>query len=134
MFYQEFKSSRKSSSKTRSQSNQEAGTAGRSHAGTNADVRRSRMHGMNLKNGGNSVVIMSSSRWQESQEALKDMRGSDGLGESLSSHHGILRTEEVKIHRDSASGDNSIELGPMGMGTESESSSHQTDHRVDHKY
>ncbi|KAM0189009.1 hypothetical protein ACHAPA_007722 [Fusarium lateritium] len=70
-------------------------------------------YGPNTRYGRNSIVIMSTNGWQESQEALQDSDGSMSNGKASVSSQGVMKTEEVRVHHEriSAYGDETpIEL------------------------
>ncbi|KAF4125990.1 hypothetical protein GMORB2_1236 [Geosmithia morbida] len=111
MFFLELRSSQRDDSKDLSYRYQLGGSdAFRSHAATDADARRSRMCGFKSKYGGNLVIVTSNSTRPESQEALQDLGSGEGRVEEASSQGGVLKTEEVEVHRESASDEGSIEL------------------------
>jgi hypothetical protein len=82
-----------------------------------SDAKKSKRYHPNSKYGRNSVVVMSTAGWQESQEALKDTESSRSSGTALPNQRGVLKTEEVRVHYDRVTmGDeNSIELKPFGQ-------------------
>jgi hypothetical protein len=105
MLYQKIKSSQRSYTHDRTQTHlHETGT---------------KRYGNNTKYGRNSVVILSTAGWRESQEALQD---SDSSGTkqstSLNGAKGVVKTEEVRVHHERIStyGDeSSIELKSLGQ-------------------
>lgn len=108
MLYQELKTSRSRSKYNRS--NMSAGHTGAGHP--TSDSRRPKTYGPNGKYGQNSVVIMSNTAWEGSEEALRD---SDTNTQPYPSpdQSGILKVEEVRVHHEhsnTAVDENSIEL------------------------
>lgn len=81
MLYRELKSSARS--------------YGRSKSQTNAPERTKR-YGQGTHYGRNSVVVMSTAGWQESQEALKDAESGQVTP------RGIMKTEEVRVRHETA--------------------------------
>ncbi|KAH6951728.1 hypothetical protein DER45DRAFT_576944 [Fusarium avenaceum] len=70
-------------------------------------------YGPNSRYGRNSIVIMSTNGWQESQEALQDSDESVSHGKASVSSHGVMKTEEVRVHHErisTYSDENPIEL------------------------
>ncbi|KAM5342258.1 hypothetical protein ACJ41O_013224 [Fusarium nematophilum] len=115
MLYRELKSSQRSYLRNRSQTNpRDAGTM---NTVQGAD-RKSKRYNNNSKYGRNSVLIMSTAGWQESQEALQDPERSQASSRKQSPHPpgGVLKTEEVRVHHErlsTFSDENSIELKPI---------------------
>lgn len=110
MLYRELKSSQRSYFRTKSNQNpNDPGT------GNTDPLERHTRYPYSSKYGRNSVVIMSDSRYQESQEALRDPDGS-GLRRPPNMT-GVIKTEEVRVHSErlsTFSPENSIELNPLG--------------------
>jgi hypothetical protein len=114
MLYRELKSSNKSYFRNQSQTTGPEGVASRAFDQT-ANQRKSQRYDGYRKYGQNSVVIMSTSRWQESEEALQDPQGQGGSS-TPPLPHGVMKTEEVRVKyedSDATSHSNSIELAPM---------------------
>ncbi|KAH7144125.1 hypothetical protein B0J13DRAFT_554740 [Dactylonectria estremocensis] len=110
MLYRELKSSQRSY--FRNKSNQIPNGPG---TGNTDPLDRHTRYPYSSKYGRNSVVIMSDSRYQESQEALRDPDGS-GLRRPPNMS-GVIKTEEVRVHSErlsTFSPENSIELNPLG--------------------
>ncbi|OLN97764.1 hypothetical protein CCHL11_07918 [Colletotrichum chlorophyti] len=80
MLYRELKSSQRS--------------YGRSKSQTHALGTGTKRYGQGTHYGRNSVVVMSTSGWQESQEALQDAESGQ------STPRGIMKTEEVRVRRE----------------------------------
>ncbi|KAI1841757.1 hypothetical protein JX265_007139 [Neoarthrinium moseri] len=106
MLYHELKSSQKSYFRSKSQSNtQPNGATGNIYA------KRGTMYGRNSHYGRNSVVIMSTTGWQESQEALQDV--GTPRTEDSPNMSGIVKTEEVSVEHQrlsKLSGVDSVEM------------------------
>ncbi|KAK7420290.1 hypothetical protein QQZ08_010490 [Neonectria magnoliae] len=120
MLYRELKSSHKSYSRNRTGTNTHDPRTG-NHTQPGSDTRKSKRYGPSSKYGQNSVVIMSTAGWQESQEALKDPESTHSSATRPSPKQGgVLKTEEVRVHHErvSLSDENSIELKPMGLAHE----------------
>ncbi|KAJ5875716.1 uncharacterized protein N7473_013063 [Penicillium subrubescens] len=112
--YRELRSSHKSYSQNRTGTNTRDPRTGNYTQGTD---RKSKRYGPNSKYGRNSVVIMSTTGWQESQEALKGLESTLSSGTRSSPNQGgVLKTEEftVRHERRSFGEENSIELKPLG--------------------
>ncbi|KAH8734212.1 hypothetical protein BGZ61DRAFT_442291 [Ilyonectria robusta] len=114
MLYRELKSSQKSYPRNKSQTNPLEPGMG-SHIQDGSDQRKSKRFGFGSKYGRNSVLIMSTAGWQESQEALQDAEGSQSKPSLRQG--GVLKTEEVRVHHErvSLSDENSIELKPLSV-------------------
>ncbi|KAH7141099.1 hypothetical protein EDB81DRAFT_799413 [Dactylonectria macrodidyma] len=110
MLYRELKSSQRSYFRNKSNQNPNGPETG------NTDpLDRHTRYPYSSKYGRNSVVIMSDSRYQESQEALRDPYGS-GLRRPPNMS-GVIKTEEVRVHSErlsTFSPEHSIELNPLG--------------------
>ncbi|KAH6654728.1 hypothetical protein BKA67DRAFT_507252, partial [Truncatella angustata] len=110
MLYKELKSSH--GSYFRSRSNTAPYSVNRGTTQPDTKSRRTTRYGAHPSHyGRNSVVIMSTSGWQESQEALQDA----GMvrAEASSDISGIVKTEEVSVEHQrlsKVSGDGSFEL------------------------
>ncbi|VUC25086.1 unnamed protein product [Clonostachys rosea] len=115
MLYRELKSSQRSYFRNKSQTNpQEPGTT--TEPGSKS--KRPSRYGPPSKYGRNSVMIMSTAGWQESQEALQEALRS----KASSNMGGVLKTQEVRVVSERSSSDeNSIELKAL-------SSVHTRDH------
>lgn len=115
MLYRELKTSSRSYFRNRSQTNPaDAPTGSRITEPSASNYRKSHRLGYS-KYGQNSVVIMSNTGWQESEEALQDRKISSGTTTPPS---GVLKTEEVRVHHENASSTRSdaasdIELAPL---------------------
>ncbi|CAH0056297.1 unnamed protein product [Clonostachys solani] len=105
MLYQELKSSQRSYFRNKSQTNPQGGPS--TGVDSASKSKRPSRYGPPSKYGRNSVMIMSTAGWQESQEALQDAlrsKGSSNLG-------GVMKTQEVRVVSERSSSDeNSIEL------------------------
>ncbi|KAH7304797.1 hypothetical protein B0I35DRAFT_382465 [Stachybotrys elegans] len=112
MLYREIKSSNRSYFRNISKSNGPEGkSGGNTESGTT--FRKSIRNGGFSKYGQNSVVIMSTTGWQDSEEALQDPKGS---GNRTPLGHGVMKTEEVTINYENSSmtsGEDSIEMAPL---------------------
>ncbi|KAK6217004.1 hypothetical protein QIS74_07118 [Colletotrichum tabaci] len=99
MLYRELKSTQRSYARNKSQS----------HALETGKTRTKR-YGNSTHYGRNSVVVMSTSGWQESQEALQDESGQV-------TPRGIMKTEEVRVRHETLPAGtrqkNSIELDSL---------------------
>ncbi|CAG9954764.1 unnamed protein product [Clonostachys rosea f. rosea IK726] len=105
MLYQELKSSQRSYFRNKSQSQSNPQGPGTGIESRSKSKRPSR-YGPPSKYGRNSVMIMSTAGWQESQEALQDV-----LRSKTSSMGGVMKTQEVRVVSErSSSEENSIEL------------------------
>ncbi|KAH8172310.1 hypothetical protein LIA77_06565 [Sarocladium implicatum] len=96
MLYQELKTSHNRSKYGRSNPYGQSGQGGSNMA---SDVRRSARYNQNAKYGENSVVIMSNTLWEGSEEALRNLEA-DTPGKIFPEQSGILKTEEVRVQRD----------------------------------
>jgi hypothetical protein len=114
MLYREIKSSKGSYFRNISQGNAATGaTNGATESGT--AVRKSQKFGGFSKYGQNSVVIMSTAGWQDSEEALQDAKAASGV-RTPPPEHGVMRTAEIRVNYENSSttsGDESIEMAPM---------------------
>ncbi|KAF5025084.1 hypothetical protein F66182_2853 [Fusarium sp. NRRL 66182] len=109
MLYRELKTSSRSYNRNKSQNTNPLEPETRNTV-PSSNVRKSTRYGPGSRYGRNSVVIMSTSGWQESQEALQD---SDGDQTKVSLGSGVMKTEEVRVHHErlsTFSDENSIEL------------------------
>ncbi|KAL2873389.1 hypothetical protein SGCOL_011472 [Colletotrichum sp. CLE4] len=111
MLYRELKSTQRSYARNKSQS----------HAletGTRKEVRSTKRYGPGSQYGRNSVVVMSTGGWQESQEALQEAEG--GQASPLPVMNGIIKTEEVRVRHERltglSEGESSIELDSLKEG------------------
>lgn len=109
MLYRELKSSQRSYFRSRS------GTARYNVENTQPEhkSKRGTLYGHN-HHGQNSVIIMSTTGWQESQEALQDSDGS--RTQMAPTPDGITKTEEVNIEHQRlsrVSGNDSLEMKPV---------------------
>ncbi|KAJ3529672.1 hypothetical protein NM208_g9654 [Fusarium decemcellulare] len=115
MLYRELKSSQRSYMRNRSTTNPHGTGPGTTNPGT--DTRRNtKRYAPNSKYGRNSVVIMSTAGWQESQEALKDTEGSVA-SKTSQNLGGVLKTEQVTVKHErlsTFSDENSIEMKSLG--------------------
>ncbi|KXH67760.1 hypothetical protein CSAL01_07836 [Colletotrichum salicis] len=111
MLYRELKSTQRSYARNKSPS----------HAletGTRKEVRSTKRYGPGSQYGRNSVVVMSTGGWQESQEALQEVEG--GQASPLPGMNGIIKTEEVRVRHERltglSEGESSIELDSLKKG------------------
>ncbi|KAF0329924.1 hypothetical protein GQ607_002691 [Colletotrichum asianum] len=84
MLYRELKSASRSYGRSRSQTN----------ALETAKTARTKRYGQGTHYGRNSVVVMSTTGWQESQEALQDVESGQ------TTPRGIMKTEEVRVRHE----------------------------------
>ncbi|KAM0560015.1 hypothetical protein ACHAPJ_003972 [Fusarium lateritium] len=130
MLYHELKSS------SRSYGRNKTNTTPHDHPETRNTVpssgaRKSKRYGPDSRYGRNSVVIMSTNGWQESQEALQDSDGSQG--KTSMSSRGVMKTEEVRVHHErlsTFSDENEIELRNMQQAHVAKQNSKTNDHRA----
>ncbi|KAF5657723.1 integral membrane protein pth11 [Fusarium heterosporum] len=104
MLYRELKSSSRSYNKNKTN------TTPQDHDTRHTAARR---YATNSRYGRNSIVIMSTNGWQESQEALQDSDESLNNAKASLSSGGVLKTEEVRVHHERMSAysdENPIEL------------------------
>ncbi|KAH6853077.1 hypothetical protein B0I37DRAFT_358508 [Chaetomium sp. MPI-CAGE-AT-0009] len=118
LLYKELKSTHYSRSRNRTGTNPQDPRSG-NPSQVVSDAKKSKRYNPNSKYGRNSVVVMSTAGWQESQEALKDTESSRSSGTVLSpNQRGVLKTDEVRVHYDrvTVGNENSIELKPVRPG------------------
>ncbi|OHE98243.1 hypothetical protein CORC01_06440 [Colletotrichum orchidophilum] len=108
MLYRELRSTQRSYAQNKSQSRA-------LDTGTRKEVRSTKRYGPGSQYGRNSVVVMSTGGWQESQEALQDAEG--GQASPLPGMNGIIKTEEVRVRHERltglSEGESSIELDSL---------------------
>ncbi|KAL4767840.1 hypothetical protein BDW60DRAFT_211542 [Aspergillus nidulans var. acristatus] len=110
--YREIRSSHRSYSRNRTGTHLNDPRTGNNTQGAEGKSKR------NSKRGWDSMAIMSTKGWQESQEALQDQGSTQSSGTRPSPNQGgILKTEEFIVHhkRGSFDDENSIELKPFGL-------------------
>ncbi|KAL2837005.1 hypothetical protein BJY01DRAFT_221415 [Aspergillus pseudoustus] len=113
--YREIRSSHKSYSRNRTGTHTHDPHTGHGTQGADRD-RKLKRHSNSVSRGWNSVNIMSTKGWQESQEALNEEESTKSRATRASPQSpkqgGILKTEEFTVHhkRGSFSDENSIEL------------------------
>jgi hypothetical protein len=96
MLYQELKSSH-----NRSKYNRSNPYANSGNEATAASTKRSSRYHPHGKYGQNSVVIMSNTVWEGSEEALRDLE-TDPNVKSSPEQSGILKTDEIRVHHESS--------------------------------
>lgn len=113
MLYRELKSSQRSHSRNRSHSNSHDKTgSGNEIAKIGSNSKRPNRCAFHSKYGRNSVVIMSTAGWQESQEHLTESSQTK-LASDLG---GVVKTKEVRVFSEPASSSadkNLIQLRPV---------------------
>ncbi|KAI9147200.1 Satratoxin biosynthesis SC2 cluster protein [Paramyrothecium foliicola] len=116
MLYRELKStSNRSYFRNKSNDNAVERGTGSKVTDPTSDFRKSQKYGQYARYGQNSVVIMSTTNWQDSREALKDPETSQGAS-TPPRVHGVLKTEEVQVNFESVSSmseQDSFELAPL---------------------
>ncbi|KAF5000537.1 hypothetical protein FGRMN_1704 [Fusarium graminum] len=104
MLYRELKSSSRSYNKNKTN------TTPQDYDSRHTAAKR---YGPNSRYGRNSIVIMSTNGWQESQEALQDSDESLNTAKASIASGGVLKTEEVRVYHERMSihsDENPIEL------------------------
>ncbi|KAI1636242.1 hypothetical protein F4809DRAFT_390719 [Biscogniauxia mediterranea] len=112
MLYRELKSSQCSYSRSRSKTTQSNGAPEKTRPSSKS---RKSHYGRNSHYGKNSVLIRSTTGWQESQEALQNLEHGRTPQESPN-FGGIMKTEEVSIQHQrlsKVSGEGFIEMKPL---------------------
>lgn len=112
MLYQELKSSHNRSKYNRSNPYANSGIEANA-----ASTKRSSRYNPHGKYGQNSVVIMSNTVWEGSEEALRDLE-TDPHVKSSPEQSGILKTDEIRVHHESSAasgGEGSLDMDSFEM-------------------